>query len=247
VKHSIAAAAVFLALTLDLGGMALAGAGPSCAEKRPVKKVCFCECSGWDSSTRSDGVCEVAERINVWCAFSDLGRTGSLGKDSIPSNVKDTSVDLQKAKFKVDGFFSGQRMTVPDYRTEDYANLVNRFSFNIIPPEALVPTMLKTSAAGAKDGLPADLAMTLFLWARGGYISLSPRSDVNDEEVRAIDDAVGAAIFGDPNVFRTFFAGSADEPYRPNDTVDVSRGYLRIDAAKDVKIKVIFRELLPPE
>jgi hypothetical protein len=197
-------------------------ADTTCDEGHPVQRQCFCECSGLNSSSRGDGACEIAERIKIWCAVSFLGRTGSLGSASIPSRIKDTSIDLAR-------------------------QAVNHYSFEIIPYDNIISRLVKLSIVGAKVEVPPELAMSLFLWARGGYTSLPSRTDIEESDFKTIDEAVVKDIFSDPNIFRTFFAGSNGEIYHPSDAISVSRGYLRISPTGDTSVKVIWRELLPKE
>jgi hypothetical protein len=222
-------------------------ADTTCDEGHPVQRQCFCECSGLNSSSRGDGACEIAERIKIWCAVSFLGRTGSLGSASIPSRIKDTSIDLARQAFTPAAIFSRLMINIHDYRTDDYADMVNHYSFEIIPYDNIISRLVKLSIVGAKVEVPPELAMSLFLWARGGYTSLPSRTDIEESDFKTIDEAVVKDIFSDPNIFRTFFAGSNGEIYHPSDAISVSRGYLRISPTGDTSVKVIWRELLPKE
>jgi hypothetical protein len=175
-----------------------------------------------------------------------LGQNRSLGPDSIQSNVKNTSFD-----FKVQKFTPIPRLAnppfLPDYRTAEYAEIVNKYSFGVIPPAELAQQMLSISQAKAKDSIPPDLAMTLFLWARAGYISLPATAEISDSEVQSIDTALATIIFSDENAFRTFFAGANGEKFSQNENTVISRGYARFSVAGNVRVRVIFRELLPKE
>jgi hypothetical protein len=233
-------------LVLGVTGLVdTAKGGPPCDENRPVQNQCFCECSSWNSSSRGEGACEIAERIKVWCAVSFVGRTGSIGPNSIPSAVKDTSIILEKPNFTPANGLAKAMINIPDYRTEEYATLANKYSFGIFPFGEFIPYLLRLSVARRNDSLQPELATTLFLWARGGYVSLPNSVDIGEAEFRNIDDTVARSIFSDEMVFRTFFAGQAGYIYRPSDGIVVSRGYLRIDASKDVQVRVLWRELLP--
>jgi hypothetical protein len=141
---------IALGALISAGAVQVSFAEPTCNEGNPVQNQCFCECTSLNSSSRGEGACEIAERIKVWCAVAFMGRTGSLGPASISSTIKNTSIDLKKQNCSISPIVEKDASSLPDYRTDDYAKLVNYYSFGIIPFDQLVPRMLQLAEKGEK-------------------------------------------------------------------------------------------------